>query len=299
MPRIARRAADCLRHPVRTFHSLRLRADIARLELRNRFSHSPVATGKPGAVVSLTTYGKRVSVAHLAIESIARGSVVPSRLILWLDDTALFANPPQPLRRLQQRGLEIRLCKNYGPHKKYYCYVESEQDFTDPLVTADDDVIYPRSWLAGLVDAYQQFPQYVNCYRARVMTLRDGVIASYRDWPLCDSTKPDFKTMATGVSGVIYPGAVLKELKRAGLGFESRCSRNDDLWLHVHAVRSGFRIRQIQPDAIHFPIIPGTHETALYVENYAQGDGNDRQIALVYETRDLELIEGKAVAAHA
>jgi hypothetical protein len=35
------------------------------------------------------------------------------------------------------------------------------------------------------------------------------------------------------------------------------------------------------------------------VENYAQGDGNDRQIALVYETRDLELIEGKAVAAHA
>jgi hypothetical protein len=292
---IARR----LRHPARTFRALALRADMAWLLLSNRFSRKPVATGEPGAVASLTTYGKRVRAVHLAIESIARGMTKPSRLILWLDDAALFANLPRPLLRLERRGLEIRLCKNYGPHKKYYPYVESQKAFTHPLATADDDVIYPRSWLAGLLDAHRQFPHCVNCYRARMMTLRDGKIAPYREWPLCESAEPSFRTVATGVSGIIYPAALLAELKRAGTGFEARCPRADDLWLHVRAIRAGFTIRQIQSEAIHFPLIPGTQVTSLYAENCAEEDGNDRQLAVTYESSDLELFESNAVGAHA
>jgi hypothetical protein len=288
-----------LRHPTRTFRALQLRADMARLLFRNRFSRKQVATGKPGAVVSLTTYGKRVGAVHLAIESIARGRTAPSRLILWLDDAALFANLPKPLLRLERRGLEVRLCKNYGPHKKYYPYVESQKVFTHPLATADDDVIYPRSWLAVLLDAHRQFPHSVNCYRARLMTLRDGKIAPYREWPLCASPEPSYRTVATGVSGVIYPSALLVELKRAGTDFEDRCPRADDLWLHVRAIRSGFQIRQIQAEAIHFPHIPGTQVTSLYAENCAEEDGNDRQLAVTYEASDLELFESNAVATHA
>jgi hypothetical protein len=292
---IARR----LRHPRRTFRSFLLRADMAWLLICNRFSRKSVATGEPGTVVSLTTYGRRVGAVHLAIESIARGRMQPSRLILWLDDAALFANLPRPLLRLERRGLEIRLCKNYGPHKKYYPYVESQKAFAHPLATADDDVIYPRSWLAGLLDAHRRFPRCVNCYRARLMTLRDGKVAPYREWPLCESPRPSFQTVATGVSGVIYPAALLSELKHAGTGFEARCPRADDLWLHVRAIRAGFQIRQMQPEAIHFPMIPGTQITSLYAENCAKEDGNDRQLAVTYESSDLELFDRGAIARHA
>jgi len=160
-------------------------------------------------------------------------------------------------------------------------------------------VIYPRRWLAELLNAHDQFPHCVNCYRARVMTLRDGEIAPYRKWPLCQSTEPSFATVATGVSGVIYPGALLEELKRAGTGFETRCPRADDLWLHARAIRSGFQIRQIQPEPIHFPLIPGTQVTSLYAENCAHDDGNDRQLAVTYDPSDLELFQRDAVAVHA
>jgi hypothetical protein len=284
---------------VRTFRGLQLRADISRLKLRNRFSRSAVATGRPGVIVSLTTYDKRVGVVHLAIESIARGHAAPSRLILWLDDTALLANLPQPLLRLQKRGLEIRQCKNYGPYKKYYSYLEREQVLIHPLVTADDDVIYPPSWLAGLIAANRQFPNCVNCYRARQMMLRDGKFAPYREWPLCESTAPRFSFMATGVSGAIYPAALLGELKRAGTGFEARSPRSDDLWLHVWTIRSNFKIRQIQPQAIHFPLIPGSQAASLCAENCGEDEGNDRQIALVYEPRDLDFLERSTVTAFA
>lgn len=283
-----------LRHPADTFRALRLRADMFWLMLRNRFAWTAVAPGNPGPVVSLTTYGKRARVVYLAIESIARGRVLPSRLILWVDDAALYENPPGALLRLRRRGLEIKLCRNYGPHKKYYPYVESQSVFNAPLVTADDDVIYPRSWLAGLMAAHRQFPDCVNCYRARVITLRDGKIAPYRQWPLCRSDRAGLTTVSTGVSGVIYPVALLGDLKSAGTAFESCCPKADDLWLHVQAIRAGCYIRQIQPKPIHFPLIPGTQETSLYAENCAFDDGNDRQLAVTYEARDLELFADSA-----
>lgn len=275
--------------PANTLSALRLRADMLWLMVRNRFGWSAISTGGHGPVVSLTTYGKRTNTVYLAIESIARGSALPSRLILWLDDVVLYADLPTPLLRLKRRGLEIKFCKNYGPHKKYYPYVESQKTFTAPLVTADDDVIYPRNWLAGLLSAHDKFPQCVNCYRARVMTLKAGSISPYREWPLCESTEASYRTVATGVSGVIYPGMLLEDLKSAGTAFEARCPRADDLWLHVQAIRSGFQIRQIKTKPIHFPMIPGTQQTSLYAENCAQDAGNDRQLAVTYEPHDLEI----------
>ena len=289
MPEIVQYILRKLMNPADTLRALRLRADMRWLMLSNRLGWRSVSTEGFGPVVSLTTFGKRSNGVYLAIESIARGSTLPSRLILWLDDATLYANLPKPLLRLKRRGLDIRFCKNYGPHKKYYPYVESQKSFSVPLVTADDDVIYPRTWLAGLLAAYQQFPGGVNCYRARVMALDDGKIASYRLWPLCNSTEPSSRTVATGVSGVIYPPALLANVKAAGTAFDSRCPRADDLWLHVQAIRSGFLIRQIQAEPLHFPMIPGSQETSLYAENCALDDGNDRQLAVTYEASDLKL----------
>lgn len=297
MLKVIRKFAGKVVHPVRTLEGLQLNADMRRLKQQNHVSKSPVATGGPGAVVCLTTFGKRVGEVYLAIESIARGNTLPSRLILWLDDTAILANLPEALIRLQKRGLEILQCKNYGSYKKYYPYVETEPALIYPMVTADDDVIYPPTWLSGLIAANKEFPNCVNAYRARQMILRGGKLAPYREWPLCDSTVPRLRAMATGVSGVIYPPALLKELKRVGTGFETTCPRNDDLWLHVTAIRSNFATRQIQPESIHFPEIPGSQVTSLYSENVAQDDGNDRQIMTTYGPRDLELLERSMVAA--
>ena len=120
-----------------------------RLATLNLVSRSRLAGG-PGPVVSLTTYGTRIRWSHLAIESIARGSLTPSRTGLWLDDEAAFARLPRPLRRLRRRGLEIRLSENLGPHTKYFPFIEASDSFTGPLVTADDDTIYPRFWLERL-----------------------------------------------------------------------------------------------------------------------------------------------------
>ena len=274
--------------------SLLLRLDMARLRRANRSSSRRV-TSPEGPVVSIATYGRRVATAYLAIESIARGSLLPARLLLWLDNPVEFENLPIELQRLQRRGLEVKLSdRNYGPHKKYYPYVKSRRvenlaGVDGPLVTADDDIIYPRDWLRDLDDAHRQAPNLVQCYRARVLQMSDAGLAPYATWPLCRSAEPSSRTFAIGVSGVIYPSPLLDLLEAAGTAFEQVCPRADDLWLHVNALRNGFRVRQLSEDPVHFPILPGTQQDGLQQQNL-HNDGNDAQARQTYTTADLELL---------
>jgi hypothetical protein len=218
-----------------------------------------------GPVVSMTTYGKRVDTVYLTLESIALGSRLPSRLILWLDELDRYHNLPESLRRLQARGLEIRLTPNYGPHKKYYPYLQSGAVLDAPLATADDDVIYPSSWLKGLSDSYNAYPSLV----------------------------PSFLNFATGVSGTIYPPALQEQIKAAGLGFEPLCPRADDVWLHLQALRGGFRVKQLKSWEQSFPELPGTQDMGLVVEN-VHGSQNDLQIQKTYTAADIALLRAES-----
>jgi hypothetical protein len=264
---------------------------LIRYQLINRLGSSKV-TQTGGPVVSLTTVGKRSAIVYLAIESIARGSVRPSRLILWIDDKELFRNLPGAIRRLQRRGLEVKLCNNYGPHTKYYPYLESKFAFDAPLVTADDDILYPRYWLKKLIEANRECPGAVNCYWARVIELDSGGVKEYSSLKRCSSTRLSFRHIALGVMGVIYSPSFLAVVKCAGTGFQSCCPRQDDLWLHVQALRAGYRVRQIFPQLPYFSFhgIPGSQQTALSYENVTHGDGCDQQIRATYTQADIQLL---------
>jgi hypothetical protein len=256
---------------------------------RNERCKTPViASGGP--VVSMTTYGERLKSVHLALEGIAAGSVLPSRMVLWVDVPQALNNPTPGLKRLVGRGLEIRLSDNYGPHTKYYPYVQSAGELEIPLVTGDDDLLYSKWWLAGLVDANREFPDAVNCYRAHSIKIANGAIAPYQQWNRCFSTKPSFAHFATGVSGCIYPPQLLRRLKQTGTEFMSLCPKADDVWLHVQALRTRTKIRQVRNRPLRFPFVPGTQESGLYHENVLLSR-NDAQIKNTYTDADIAILE--------
>lgn len=215
-----------------------------RLRAANWWSRTPIV-GDGDANVSLTSYGTRISKVWKTIETIGAGSVKPRRLILWLDDLSVVADPPASLRRLQVRGLEIRACHDYGPHKKYFPYVNEvlldEPDVT--LVTADDDVYYPSTWLSELLAAHR--PNEVTAFRTRIRS--DG---PYCTWPVSTTTDASDKVFATGVSGVAYPPELLHTLRDRGDEFVHICPRADDYWLHYAAAATGVLVRQVRETGV-------------------------------------------------
>jgi hypothetical protein len=256
------------------------------LAVSNRYAKARVV-GQVDVVVSMTTYGSRLEASAIALESIGTGRVRPRRLILWLDDERAYRDLPASLQRLERRGLEVRLTNNYGPHTKYFPYVASTNAHRSPLVTADDDIMYPKWWLRDLVAQHAAQPGLVHCHWASEITFSGGEIAHYVSWPNCTKSDSQATNFALGVSGVIYPSAMLDALASYGSAFREYSPTADDVWLHWVALREGFRVRQIRPRPRHFPLIPGTQDTTLMSSNNLPGQGNDKWIAGLYSSEDL------------
>ena len=273
-------------NPREARHAIAVKMAIWCLNFKNRFSRRSV-TGSAAVVVSLTTYGFRAEYVHLAIESICAGSVRPQRIILWIDDELILDQLPAALRRLQNRGLEIAQCADYGPHKKQYPYAVSKTHHSIPMATADDDVLYPRRWLEGLISARARSPNAVIGYRAHQLVFKDGVLEPYATWPPRRSNQPSFQAFCTGVSGVLYPPALLDELRDEGARFMELCPRADDVWVHFVSVRHGFKHQQVFDTQAEFQAIPAAQAGTLYGLNVIRG-GNDKQLADTYSSEDLD-----------
>lgn len=252
-----------------------------------------VAPGGP--VVSLTTYGQRARTVFLTLESIARGDIQPSRLILWIDEDRLLDRISGPLRRLQRRGLEILRCEDLGPHKKYYPYVRDHAEEGVSLVTADDDVLYSREWLAVLSAEAEKDPESVICFRAREIPIEradDALwLGDYSTWPLCASAVAGPQVFPTGTSGVLYPPAVQRVIRDAGNGAETAFRFVDDVWLHSKTIAAGHSARQVSSRAVHFPMIFLTQRTALFRRNVYSNE-NDERVALAYTPDLVQRIAG-------
>lgn len=256
------------------------------LFLRNLWSDLPVVDRSSGVVVTLTSHSGRIRHAFAAIESIGRGSLKPARIILYLGKANERAALPGSLIRLAARGLEICFCEDVGPHTKYYPYLITEPTLDLPLVTADDDKLYESDWLTILLARWRQEPELIHCFRAREIRLDQQGIEPYWHWPVCSSDQPSFLHFATGVSGVIYPPSFQKVLRDAGDAFRDLCPKADDIWLHVMALRNGYKIRQVSNESIEYPGIPGSSRYALRRTN-VDDNGNDMQISKTYTPEDV------------
>lgn len=271
--------------------SLRARqlASMGKLMRRNLTTSAP-AVAPGGPVVSLTSFGKRARTVSFTIESIAQGDLLPSRLLLWLDEPGLLATPTAMLARLKRRGVEVLSTENWGPHKKYFPFVSSQAAFELPLVTADDDVLYPASWLSSLMARYRAHSNDVHCYRARVAGLREGRLTPYATWRECATTEPSHRHFSIGMAGVLFPPSVLRQLRERGSEFRETCPRTDDIWLNLQAQRVGAKVRQVRAAPEYFMLLPGTQKSGLLHSNVQ--DGNDSALGAVYQPADLERLAG-------
>jgi hypothetical protein len=245
--------------------------------------------------LTLTTHGGRLSRVFIAIEGIARGAVLPRRIILYL-----YQNDGRPLPRsivrLERRGLEVRRVADSGRHTKYFPYVCADWDGEICLVTADDAVIYPRAWLQELYATSQahRLPTVV-CHRAYRITFEGSQIAPYNSWGEVRTIEPSFLNFATGASGIHYPVGVLRIINDLGFGFQGRCDRADDIWLHKCAVTAKTRIVQCSSMPRQFPTTPGTQRESLLASNVGR-DANDAQIQATCSETDLAFLRGLATS---
>ena len=226
-------------------------------------------------IVSLTTIPERIGKIHLCIETLLRQSVKPNRLILWLSESLDPTRPivsskalPYKLRRLQERGLDIRWCKDIRSYRKI---IPTLTLFPNAIVvTADDDVFYPRHWLKQLYNAYLEEPHLIHCHRAHLMRYDSfGGLLPYLQWSLTAPglVGPSLHLFPTGVGGVLYTRKLLHPEVFNEAAFSQLCPLADDIWLKAMSLLMGVACKKVKADPIAYVEVRIPNNVALSQSN--------------------------------
>ena len=197
-------------------------------------------------IVSLTSYAERFNDLVISLYSLLDQTIKPDKIILWLSDEFEGVNDlPYEITRFIKNGLEIRFVKDIKSYTKaIYTFKEYPNAV---IITADDDVYYPRKWLEKLYYSYIAHSEDIQVHRAHRVKKTDKGIAPYESWGKhVNEETARFDNFLTGAGGVLYPPACFsKEVLREDI-FLKYAPYADDIWFWVMALIHGRKIRVVK-----------------------------------------------------
>lgn len=237
-------------------------------------------------IVSLTSYPKRMHIIHHVLYSLFNQTLLPDKIILYLSVQEFperNSSLPKTLLCFLKLGLEIKWVEeNLRSYKKLiYALREFPNEI---LITADDDTLYPNTWLEKLYYAYKQQPSYIHAHRAHRIRFDELThLLPYKQWTPCISytqTTPSFLNFPTTGGGVLYPPKSLHGKVQDVATFMELCPHADDIWFWAMAVLYGSKINVVQDNFNTFNGFEHSGEP-LYKLNYTQ-NYNDIQLANIF-----------------
>lgn len=232
---------------------------------------------KEPLVVSLTSVPKRLDKLFLTLETLLSQTIKPDYITLWLGDD--ISKIPESIKRLEPRGVHVFFRKDIGSFKKA---VYTLQEFPHSLlVTADDDILYPKNWLENLYTSYLENPNIIPCHNGNVIQFSNGGFAPYRSWPR-GSTNASLLIFPFTGPGALYPiGSLHSDVCNEDL-FQQLCPNNDDIWMKFMSLLTRTPCRMVNPIAKRLYEVTGSQAESLnkknsrineYIRNVAQHYG--------------------------
>ena len=244
-------------------------------------------------IVSLTSYGNRVEdTAPYAIYSILTQSVLPNRIVLWLDKEHWNdSNLPPLLKRLQKSGLEISYCEDIRSYKKL---LPSLKKFPNNyIIVIDDDFYYHKDFVKWMVEAYEQSDKRTvfatwGCIPEKI----NGKYIPYSQWLDCKYGNQHSEYSLFGGGGGYSPKIFDEQIFREDL-FMKLCPTADDIWFWAQEKRLGIKtcLTEHHGYGLHRPInriesYDLTQEGTLFYQNCILGK-NDEQLQNVVDYYQL------------
>jgi hypothetical protein len=260
---------------------------INQLNKQNLFSvNSIVNNNKSNKItISLTTFGIRINDVYLAIESIGKQTLKPSRVILWLSQDEYHPEKlPITLMNLKLRGLEIKFCKDLRSYKKIIPTIKECPN--DLIITIDDDVIYNFDLIEVLYKNHLKDPKVIYCGQAKVMKIKKKLKFDYSSWvKVNENSDESLMNFPIGFGGVLYfPGCFDTEVLNED-AFMSLAPTADDIWLKAMSLINKIPVKQVSCDFSKFSkFIPLgiAQEDSLSIANVRM-EKNNEQLTNVFK----------------
>ena len=162
-------------------------------------------------LVSLTTISSRIARVAQTIATIQDQTLKPHSVNLYISDEPYLLDNGIPrdsrqLREIASIGANIYRVANIGPYRKQYPIIwqlrKRGADRQTPVITIDDDVLYPNNIIEKLMEAMTA-DDAVVAHRGRQIVFNEDGIASYRDF-VVPQERRSFLNIANGRNGIAY-----------------------------------------------------------------------------------------------
>ncbi len=241
-----------------------------------KFPSPPENLPERKIIASLTSWTKRISTAHLAIQTILNQTRRPDLTVLYLATEEFPRREddlPRELLNLRSERFEIRWTKNIRSYKKL---IPALKDFPDEIIiTFDDDVFYDREVIERLLIGYRKEPTCIQCHRATTVLLDEADAVKFLVEKYFD--RPTYSHKFTGIGGVLYPPHYLDDEIFDEESFMRLAPTNDDVWFWAVTLLNGRRVNVVENNIDKFNYIADTQQVGLAVEN----DG-DKKLTISY-----------------
>lgn len=209
-------------------------------------------------VISLTSYGTRLSELQYTLYSLVNQTIRAEKIIvnLALED---FNNVSTLLHSFQKYGVEFVMVEDIKSYKKL---IPTLQKYPDKIiVTADDDLYYPRRWLEKLWINHLLNPRDIVCHLTVRIGFKENKLRAYNEWHLNKKeSKASFSNLILSGAGALFPiNSLYIDVCKVDL-FMTLSPTADDIWDYFMAMLNKTKIRQI----------PNSYSNLRYVDPYRE-----------------------------
>ena len=216
---------------------------------------------KKKLIISLTSYPKRFKTLPLVLNSIMKQTILPDKIILWIENSD---KKKLPATVLNFKGIDVEFCENgLFSYKKIIPLLRKFRNFY--IITLDDDVIYSKDTVEKLVSNSKKFPNDVIANCIHKIKLINYYPISYKLWSRNHKKQTKF-AFFTGAAGVLYPpNCFYKDVLKKSC-FKRLAPLADDVWLNwmVKLNNTNIRFSQISNNYEYIKTIKG----GLYQKNF-------------------------------
>lgn len=225
---------------------------------------------KKKLIISLTSYPKRFRTLPLVLNSIMEQTVLPDKIILWIENKD---KEKLPSAVLKFKGVDIEFCQN--DLLSYKKIIPSLRKYRNSyIITLDDDFVYFKNTIEKLVSISRKFPNDVIVNRIHKINTINDYPTSYRLWSRNYMKKTKSAFFTSGAGALFPPNCFYKDVLKKNY-FKKLTPYADDIWLNwmVRLNKTNVRFSKIYKNYEYIKIIKG----GLYKRNF-KSNYNDIQI---------------------
>ena len=225
-------------------------------------------------IVSLSCTEDNFDKLQYTLYSLFNQKVSPDKVILWISNRYELSELPYSITKFVKSGLDIRFVEEAGSYTKIIYALKEYRDSI--IVTADENIYYPRCWLLKLYHSYISNPEDIHVHGFFGINSDKNRICTIKEWRIfsCNETS-SFKNFPVSAGGVLYPpNCFIKDILREDI-YKKKADVSWEIWSWVISVVSNRKIRQVKNYIRNFSttgFISSYKKYSGFLDNYEQSD---------------------------